>query len=134
MKISLVNEVQCGTRTEWRDLIGQHIGLLESNIKATPAALDPLGSDATGEPYREDWNYSAAVGMLLYLFSNTRPDIQFAVHQCTRFAHEPKQSHAQAIKRIGRYLAGTINEGTKGILFSPDLQQGLDCYVDADYA
>jgi len=24
-KISLVNEVQCGTGTEWRDLIGQHI-------------------------------------------------------------------------------------------------------------
>jgi len=23
-KISLVNEVQCGTGTEWRDLIGQH--------------------------------------------------------------------------------------------------------------
>jgi len=26
-KISLVNEVQCGTGTEWRDLIGQHCGL-----------------------------------------------------------------------------------------------------------
>jgi len=23
-KISLVNEIQCGTGTEWRDLIGQH--------------------------------------------------------------------------------------------------------------
>ena len=25
LKISLVNEVQCGTGTEWRDLIGQHM-------------------------------------------------------------------------------------------------------------
>jgi len=25
-KISLVNEVQCGTGTEWRGLIGQHLG------------------------------------------------------------------------------------------------------------
>jgi len=33
-KISLVNEVQCGTGTEWRDLIGQHIG--GGVLKAVP--------------------------------------------------------------------------------------------------
>jgi len=27
-KISLVNEFQCGTGTEWRDLIGQHVALI----------------------------------------------------------------------------------------------------------
>jgi len=30
MKISLVNEVQCGTGTEWRDLIGQHTPAVHS--------------------------------------------------------------------------------------------------------
>jgi len=29
-KISLVNEVQCGTGTEWRDLIGQHTPAVHS--------------------------------------------------------------------------------------------------------
>ena len=29
-KISLVNEVQCGTGTEWRDLIGQHTHVVHS--------------------------------------------------------------------------------------------------------
>ena len=69
--------------------------------------------------------------MLLYLSSNTRPDIQFAVHQVARFSHCPKQSHGQAIKRIVRYLTGTKD---RGIQFQPDLKAGLDCYVDADFA
>ena len=69
--------------------------------------------------------------MLLYISSNTRPDIQFAVHQVARFTHAPKKSHGQAVKRIVRYLLATKD---KGIKFEPDLSAGLDCYVDADFA
>ena len=69
--------------------------------------------------------------MLLYLSSNTRPDIQFAVHQVARFSHSPRKSHGQAVKRIIRYL---IHTRDKGILFTPDLTEGLNCYVDADFA
>ena len=98
--------------------------------KSTPAAQEPLGSDLDGELFSEEWQYSAAVGMLLYLSSNTRPDIQFAVHQVARFSHAPRKSHGQAIKRIIRYLIATRN---RGILFKPNLDEGLDCYVDADF-
>ena len=69
--------------------------------------------------------------MLLHISSNTRPDIQFAVQQAARFTHAPKKSHAQAVKRIIRYLVGTAD---KGIEFVPDLNAGLDCYLDADFA
>jgi len=65
------------------------------------------------------------------LSSNTRPDIQFAVHQVARFSHDPKHSHGQAIKRIVHYLLATK---TRGISFQPNLDAGLDCYVDADFA
>ena len=102
-----------------------------SKGKETPAALDPLGSDKDGAPFKEEWGYSSAVGMLLYLSCNTRCDIQFAVHQCARFVHSPKHSHGQAIKRICRYLAHTSD---KGLILQPDLSQGVDCYADADYA
>ncbi len=40
--------------------------------------------------------------MLLYVSSNSRPDIQFAVHQCARFTHCPKKSHGEAVRRICR--------------------------------
>ena len=69
--------------------------------------------------------------MLMYLSSNSRPDIQYAVHQCARFSHSPKQIHANAIKRIIRYLQGTNN---KGMTFTPDPELRLNCYVDSDYA
>ena len=70
--------------------------------------------------------------MLNYLARNTRPDIEYAVHQCARFQSDPRKPHGNAIKRIGRYLLGTR---TKGIIFKPtkDLSK-FECFVDADFA
>ncbi len=70
--------------------------------------------------------------MLLYLTTNTRPDIKFAVSQAARFTHDPKQSHASAVKTIVRYLAKTRTKGM--IVKCPTLELKLDCYVDADFA
>ncbi len=107
------------------------VGMTESKPQATPAIKEPLGMDADGSPFQEEWNYAAVVGMLLYLSSNSRPDIQFAVHQCAQFTHGPRNSHAKAIKRICRYLKGTE---TRGLEFTPTEAMELDCYVDADFA
>ena len=70
--------------------------------------------------------------MLTYLARNTRPDIEYAVHQCARFQCDPREPHANAIKRIGRYLIATKD---KGISFKPtgDLSH-FECFVDADFA
>jgi hypothetical protein len=103
----------------------------ECNGKPTPANEEPLGKDVDGDPFTEEWKYSEVVGMLLYLANNSRPDIAYAVHQCARFTHDPKASHAEGVKRIIRYLQGTKD---KGILLRPDGSQGVDCYVDADFA
>jgi hypothetical protein len=101
------------------------------NSISTPAGKEAIGSDRDGEPFAEKWKYSAVIGMLLYLSGNTRPDITFAVHQCARFSHMPKQSHAVAVKRILRYLKGTKD---KGMMFRPSKDFAVDCYVDADFA
>jgi len=108
----------------------QYVGMDKATARTTPAAQEPLGSDKDGAPFAEEWSYPAAVGMLLYLASNTRPDIQFAVHQAARFSHSPKHSHGQAVKRIARYLLDTSK---RGLEFVPKLDQGLDCWVDADF-
>ena len=63
-----------------------------------------LTSDKDGDPFNEKWNYRSVQGMLTYLGGSTRPGIQFAVHQTSRFCNNPKASHAKAIKRIGRCL------------------------------
>ena len=68
--------------------------------------------------------------MLLYLSGNSRPDIAFAVNQCARFTHDPKDSHATAGKRIIKYLQGTKD---RGFVFRPTKDWKLNYYVDADF-
>jgi hypothetical protein len=66
------------------------LGLQDCATKATPAEVQPLRSDVDGPTRQEQWNYASVVGMLMYVSSSTRPDIQFAVHQCARFTHNPQ--------------------------------------------
>ena len=101
------------------------------NPNTIPAALNALGSDKEGEPMSERWNYRGICGMLLYLSTNTRPDITFAVSQVCRFSTDPKKSHATAVKTILRYLKCTFD---KGMIIKPSTNQfNLDMYVDADF-
>jgi hypothetical protein len=60
------------------------------NKKSTPVAVAPIGTDASGEPFKEEWSYSQVVGKLLFLSSNSCTDIQLAVHQCAQFIHFPQ--------------------------------------------
>ena len=69
--------------------------------------------------------------MLLYLSTNTRPDIAFAVSQVCRFNKDPRVSHAKAVKMIVRYLKRTSEMGTI-IRFTNELN--LVCFADADFA
>jgi hypothetical protein len=76
----------------------------DSNYNWTPASQAALGIDPDGPPMEESWSYRSIVGMLLYLSTNTRPNIAFAVSQVARFCHSPKKSHASAVKTLVRYL------------------------------
>jgi hypothetical protein len=96
----------------------------------TPAETGALGRDVDGKEASGTINYASVVGMLLYL-GHSRPDISFATHQCARYNHSPKQSHEEALKRIGRYLKGTLQ---KGLILNPSHSLKIDCYPDADFA
>ena len=66
-----------------------------------------------------------------YFAGTTRPDIIFAVHQCAKCSINPKQSHAEAVKSIGRYLKKTKY---KGLFFTSDGSNGIACYADSYFA
>ncbi len=101
------------------------------NIRTEPANVKPLGKDELGPGRKEHWSYPSVVGMMLYLASNSRPDIAFAVNQCARFNHCPKLVHEQAVKRIGRYLKHTRDYG---LIMLPNNDMSLELYADADFA
>ena len=101
------------------------------NTCTEPAASTPLGKDENGPGRKEHWSYPSVIGMMLYLASNSRPDIAYAVNQCARFNHCAKLSHEKAVKRIGRYLKLTRDTG---LVMKPNDKMNLELYADADFA
>lgn len=93
----------------------QNFNLHEANIVNTPMEANTvssadcplLGSEAHSEmskiPYRE------ACGTLMSLAINTRPDISYSVGVACRFMHNPGLPHWNLVKRIFKYLKGTMD-------------------------
>ncbi|GKB14111.1 retrovirus-related pol polyprotein from transposon TNT 1-94 [Tanacetum coccineum] len=67
---------------------------------------------------------------LMYLTSN-RPDLIYAVCLCAQYQAKPTEKHLNAVKRIFRYLNGTIN---MGLWYSKDTDMSLTAYADAYHA
>ena len=85
----------------------------------TPTKVEAhLGTDINGSEAKRDWpnSYASIIGMMLYLSSNTRPDISSDVHQCAWFTHNTNVSHKTSVKRIYSYLQGTNGNG---LVFNP---------------
>jgi poly(3-hydroxybutyrate) depolymerase len=53
--------------------------------------------------------YASAVGSLMYAMICTRPDIAQAVGAVSRFMADPGKEHWDAVKRILRYIKGTLD-------------------------
>ena len=57
----------------------------------------------------EHGRYLSAIGSLLYLSMQTRPDIAFAVAYLARFSACPGEAHWKAVKHLFRYIRGTLD-------------------------
>ena len=65
-------------------------------------------SEAEGTPVTDPTAYRSLAGALQYL-TFTRPDITYAVQQICLHMHDPREPHLTALKRILRYLRGTVD-------------------------
>ena len=68
---------------------------------------------------------------MLYLVMMIRPDICNAVREISRYLEHPTEAVVMAIKRVLRYLAGTMEYG---IEYRYGHHADVDGYVDASYA
>lgn len=75
--------------------------------------------------------YQEAVGSVLFAAQISRPDIQYAVNMVSRYNHNPGRAHWNAVKRILRYLRGTIN---MKLTYRRDDPKPLHGFCDADWA
>ncbi|KFD51284.1 hypothetical protein M513_07884 [Trichuris suis] len=96
---------------------------METNFLSSPTEESPALS--------ENAQFRKAVGSLLYLATVSRPDIAFAVGQLCRRVESPTQSDWKAVKRVIRYLAGSVCQKLR---FSSEGNIKLTGFVDADWA
>ena len=107
-------------------------GMQDAKPVGTPVDVNTKLLNATDEEECIDQSlYQSAVGSLMYISVNTRPDITYAVSNLARFSSKPTKAHWTALKRVFRYLKGTMDSG---ILYSK--KDSNDCvgFSDADWA
>ncbi|GKD34876.1 hypothetical protein Tco_1250385 [Tanacetum coccineum] len=75
-------------------------------------------------------DYRSKIMSLMYLTSS-RPDIVQAVCYCARYQARPTEKHLKEVKRIFRYLRGTIN---MGLWYLKDSSFELTAFSNADHA
>ena len=74
--------------------------------------------------------YRQLVGSLIYL-TLIRPDITYAVIVVSRYMQNPKKPHLEVVRRILRYIKGTLDYG---LYYKKDDKFELVGYCDANHA
>ncbi|GKD90914.1 hypothetical protein Tco_1366421, partial [Tanacetum coccineum] len=74
-------------------------------------------------------HYRGMIGTLLYLTAS-RPNLQFAICMCAQYQARPTEKQLNAVKRIFRYLKGTVN---RGLWYLKDSSIALTVFADADH-
>ncbi|GAA0161339.1 transmembrane signal receptor [Lithospermum erythrorhizon] len=111
-----------------RELL-QKQGLL--NCTPVQTLITPRSSDSyTTSSLPDPHEYRCIVGSLQYL-QFTRPDITYAVNQASQSMHHPTEANLCVVKRILRYLAGTLHQG---LSISTASSLSISAHSDSDWA
>ncbi|GJU24105.1 ribonuclease H-like domain-containing protein [Tanacetum coccineum] len=103
--------------------------MVNCNPSRTPVDTDSkLGPD--GVPVQDPTLYRSLAGGLQYL-TFTRPNLSYAVQQICLYMHDPREPHFAALKRIMRYVQGTLD---LGLHLYASATTSLVGYTDADWA
>ncbi|GJX13233.1 putative ribonuclease H-like domain-containing protein [Tanacetum coccineum] len=105
-------------------------GMESSDPVDTPIVeKSKLDEDTQGKAV-DPTHYRGMVGTLMYLTAS-RTDLTFDVCMCARYQAKPTEKHLHAIKRIFKYLRGTVN---RRLWYPKDYSIALTAYADADHA
>jgi hypothetical protein len=100
--------------------------------KPVPAASSKILSGLPNYPaFDRHFHYRRIIGKINYLEKRRRPDNSYAIHQCARFAANPKQEHGEAVKWLYHYLSGTK---TKSLILKPDLSASFNVFVVSNFS
>jgi hypothetical protein len=112
-----------------KDLL-QRFGMLDYKPISTPMDSNVRLQEDEGKKLEDVTMYRQLTGSVIYL-TLTRPDISYPVGVVSHYISDPKKPHLDAVRRILRYVKGTINFG---ILYKKTKDCQVMGYCDADYA
>uniref|UniRef100_M4DMN8 Integrase catalytic domain-containing protein n=1 Tax=Brassica campestris TaxID=3711 RepID=M4DMN8_BRACM len=108
----------------------QSAGMLECAPMPTPLPLQIDRVPHQDELFETPSYFRSLAGKLQYL-TLTRPDLQFAVNLVCQRMHKPTMADFHLLKRVLRYIKGTI---TMGLHFYSDSDSSLKAFCDSDWA
>jgi hypothetical protein len=83
-------------------------GMSDCKTCSTLVDTHPKLSAVEGAPVADLTDFRSLAGALQHL-TFTRPDIAYAVQQVCLHMHDPREPHLAALKRILRYIRGTLH-------------------------
>ena len=107
----------------------ERAGMDSCKPSSTPVDTKSKVSATMGGEYADPTKYCRLAGALQYL-TFTRPDISYAVQQICLHMHSPRDVHIHALKRIIRYIQGTLH---LGLHLYPSSITNIVSYTDADW-
>lgn len=105
-------------------------GMDKAKASITPMATNQQLTKNSGDPIDDPYHYRSIVGALQYI-TITRPEISFSVNKICQYMQCPRSEHWKTVKRVLRYLAGTLHYGLK--LYHPETLK-ISAFADADWA
>jgi hypothetical protein len=107
----------------------ERAGMSDCKPCYTPVDTKANLSEDDGPPIADATSYRSLTGALQYL-TFSRPDIAYVVQQVCLHIHTPWEPHLTALKRILRYLCGSLDYG---LLLRPSSTSELVVYTDANW-
>ncbi|GAA0168782.1 hypothetical protein LIER_23420 [Lithospermum erythrorhizon] len=109
-QVKQMKEIIFISQSKYAKSLVNKYGLENTKSKRTPTATHvKVGKDVDGTSV-DISNYRSMIGSLFYLTAS-RPDIAYSVGVCARFQGDPKESHLNQVKRIIKYVNGTVEYG-----------------------
>ncbi|KAJ4778087.1 polyprotein [Rhynchospora pubera] len=118
------------SRSKYIKDILQRTNMMNAKLVATPIATGVQFLPGDSVFFSDPHLYKSTIGALQYV-TVTRPDLSYAINRLSQFMHAPTVNHWTAVKRVLRYLVGTLDQGLQ---FYTDSAKQLHAYTDNDWA
>ncbi|PKU73211.1 Retrovirus-related Pol polyprotein from transposon TNT 1-94 [Dendrobium catenatum] len=117
------------TQSRFAQTILSRAGMLNCKPVSTPSQIQKSSLSNSSAAFSNPTLYRQLAGCLQYL-TLTRPDIAYAVNKIYQHMQSPMNSHFEALKRLLRYIQGSLHTGLPIFRDAPILQS----YADSDWA